>query len=184
MKLTSSRHWAVAALAGAALLATSPGRAEDQTKAQAEFLRQVHSINLAEIDVGSLAETRALTPAMRDFGKTLAQDHAAADDKVTAVAKAHGVELGAKVEDEGTQDLQAQLNGMAADLQKAPASAFDAEFARHMAKGHEDAIKLVETAQLRMKGSADLETLASGLLPTLKQHQAIAQSFLDRGIAH
>jgi len=62
-----------------------------------------------------------------------------------------------------------------AQLRSLRGAAFDTAFANAMAKGHENAINLLETAQNQVQHE-EVRSLITSLLPTLREHLQIAQS--------
>lgn len=59
--------------------------------AQAEFLRHAMEGDNSEIAFGRVAEARGASPGVRDFGRTLEQDHAQAKDQAMNVARQQNV---------------------------------------------------------------------------------------------
>src|SRR5581483_12271012 len=79
----------IAAAVGA-VLSTPLAYAADSGTDQ-HFIREAIQGNLAEVKVGNLAEEKGASQGVKDFGATLAKDHAAANDKVKQVAQSAGV---------------------------------------------------------------------------------------------
>ena len=92
-------------------------------------------------------------------------DHSASNTKATSLAQANGVTppTEPKAADKQKHDELAKLSG--AD--------FDREFAKAMAKGHEEAISKFEAAS---KGDDDIAKFAQETLPTLQKHLKTAQT--------
>jgi sporulation protein YlmC with PRC-barrel domain len=95
----------------------------------------------------------------------LVDDHTASNTKATSLAQANGVTppTEPKAADKQKHDELAKLSG--AD--------FDREFAKAMAKGHEEAISKFEAAS---KGDDDIAKFAQETLPTLQKHLKTAQT--------
>src|SRR4029078_4566525 len=134
-------------------------------KADTAFLTEAIQINLAEISVGDLAQKNVGSDYVKSFGKMLVDDHAASNTKATSLAQANGVTppTEPKAADKQKHDELAKLSG--AD--------FDREFAKAMAKGHEEAISKFEAAS---KGDDDIAKFAQETLPTLQKHLKTAQT--------
>jgi len=60
---------------------------------QSEFLRQAIETDNSEIQAGQLAAQKGSTPAVRDFGNLLVQDHTQHRAQTAAVAKTLGVSV-------------------------------------------------------------------------------------------
>ena len=134
-------------------------------KSDTAFLTEAIQINLAEISVGDLAQKNGGSDDVKSFGKMLVDDHTASNTKATSLAQANGVTppTEPKAADKQKHDELAKLSG--AD--------FDREFAKAMAKGHEEAISKFEAAS---KGDDDIAKFAQETLPTLQKHLKTAQT--------
>lgn len=120
----------------------------------------------AEIKLGELAQSHASSPKVRDYGTTLAKDHAKAKELALAAARKEGVQPPADVKP-GDKATYEHLKGLSG-------AAFDKAFVQHMVAGHRATIAKFE-AQAKV-GDATTAQLAKGTLPDLKKHLAIAQS--------
>ena len=69
-----------------ALLATTLAFAQDQQAKS--FLTEAIEGNLAEVQMGQLAQKQATTLAVRSYGQMLEQDHTVANQKARAAANA------------------------------------------------------------------------------------------------
>src|SRR5579862_7006366 len=79
------RHTAMAAIGAVLFLAGSNAvlaAQDDET-----FLKTAIGINLAEIQMGQLAQKNGSTVAVRDYGSTLVKDHSASNQDAMAIAK-------------------------------------------------------------------------------------------------
>jgi putative membrane protein len=120
--------------------------------------------------MGELAEERAQSEAVREYGETLKEDHAKTMAKSVTLAKTMGASVPSEPAPAQKQhyDALAQLSG----------AEFDAAFVSHMVIAHQEAIAKYSA----QASSADSETaeLAEETLPTLREHLAKAQA-LQRG---
>src|SRR5689334_8836047 len=73
----------------AALVFSFPAMAQDA--AGKKFLTEAIQGNLAEVEMGKLAQKNGSAEGVKSFGQMLEKDHAAANEKATAAAKASGV---------------------------------------------------------------------------------------------
>ena len=119
-----------------------------------------------EVMLGELAAQRGSSGGIKDFGKTLMDDHSKAKTEKTNVAQ----KIGAKVPEGPTKDAQAEYN----KLSKMSGPAFDREFAAHMTTDHKKDIKDFEDeAKARHPETSDLAMMQ---LPTLRKHLEIAET--------
>jgi len=129
------------------------------------FLKKALEGDNSEIALGKMAEKNGASPGVRDFGRTLATDHAAAKANALPVAKAHGVP--------DTDAMTPEAEAEAKKLQGLHGQAFDREFARYMVKDHEKDISDFE--KQAKTGDAATAGLARDTLPKLQHHLEIAE---------
>jgi putative membrane protein len=126
----------------------------------ATFLKTAIGIDLAEIDVGNLAQKNGGSDMVKQFGSMLVADHTKDRDAVMALAKKMSVEIpnAPSTDDQATYKRLSALSG--AD--------FDKAFGDAMAKGHKAAIALY-TDKSGDQGSS-LASYAKDTIPTLQKH--------------
>jgi putative membrane protein len=113
--------------------------------------------------MGKLAQKNGQSKEVKQFGKTLVQDHSAADKKVTALAKQEKIDLPA-----------APKHDM--DIPAGPE--FDAKFAQSMLEDHKKDV--AETSEARDKtNDPKLKKLLTELVPTLQKHEETAQKLAE-----
>jgi putative membrane protein len=154
----------------AAALACSAPSAFAQDKAGQAFLKKAMEGNLAEVEMGKLAQQQGASDGVRSFGKQLEQDHAAANEKATALAK----EMGMSPPTEPNKKQRAEFDRMS----KLSGDKFDREFIRHMVADHKKDIK--EFQQEAKKTNERPSAFAQETLPTLQEHLETAQSLQGR----
>ena len=146
----------------AAVLATSSAFAQADQK----FIKEAIEGNLAEVQMGQLAQKNGASQGVKDFGQMLATDHSQANTKATSVANSLNVtpptEPNAKQKKD--YDKMSKLNG----------AAFDKAFAVHMVADHEKDIAAYHK-ETKSKNQT-VARYASETLPTLQKHLETAQS--------
>ena len=148
-----------------ALVCAAPA-AWAQNAAGQGFLKKAMEGNLAEVQMGKLAQEKGASDEVRSFGKQLEQDHAAANDKAAAVAK----DMGMTPPTEPNKQQKAMYDRLA----KLSGDKFDRAFARAMVADHKNDIR--EFQQEAKKTSEKPAGYAKGELPTLQKHLQMAQS--------
>jgi putative membrane protein len=146
-----------------ALLTTTLAFAQDQQAKS--FLTEAIEGNLAEVQMGQLAQKQATTLAVRSYGQMLEQDHTVANQKARAAANAMQITPPTQPnsKQKATHDRLSQLLG----------SEFDEQFADHMVMDHKEDIEKYEKAA-SMNNAAG--TYAKEALPTLRKHLQNAES--------
>ena len=127
----------------------------------AKFLVSAAEINLEEIQLGQLAQTRGTTSHVKELGKMMETEHtkALADLQTLAVKK------------QITIPTTLTENGMDANkkLLDAKGSKFDKEYADMMVSGHKDAIDKFQKASTDAQDT-DIRNWATAMLPALRIH--------------
>jgi putative membrane protein len=129
------------------------------------FITKAIQGNLAEVQMGQLAQEKSQNGDVKAFGQQLVTDHNDANSKATAVAN----DLGVTPPQEPSKKQQADYN----KLSKLSGDAFDKQFARHMVMDHKKDISEYKADSKKKDPTA---SYASDTLPTLQKHLEMAQS--------
>jgi putative membrane protein len=132
------------------------------------FAMQAAVISKAEIELGQMAAQKSQDKDVRDFGQRMVKDHKAADAKLKKIAAQENLKLPDSLDAEH-QAVKQKLSGLQGE-------AFDREYAKEMAKGHDKAVALFEAASQAPQMPADLKEFAATTLPTLQEHDEMAHS--------
>jgi putative membrane protein len=153
--------------------AASPGAsaASGVSRHDRGFLQDAASDGLAEVLLGQLAQQRAASPEVRQFGERMVADHTKANDALKALAQARGLQL----PDRPTAAQQRMHDGMA----KLQGDVFDRLYMAHMAGDHRKAVSLFQK-QAKSGDDAGLKSFAEQTLPTLQDHLKTASALHDR----
>jgi putative membrane protein len=158
--MSHGRIIAAGALLG--LFGATPALAQPQ-----EFLTKAIKGDNSEMRLGSLAAQRGTSPAVRQFGQMLEQDHRAAKQDAMRVARNHRIAAPSAMMPEAAAEYR-RLSGMSG-------REFDREFARYMADDHRKDIADF-TQEAASRDPADIRDLARRTLPNLRKHLRTAQS--------
>jgi len=153
---------AMTAGAGLPAYAATTGKASSHDKA---FLTKAMQGDMAEIQMGKLAEQKGNNQQVKQFGQTLVSDHSNNLDKAKQLANTMGMTPPAQP---STKDQNEYTK-----LSKLSGAAFDSQFARHMVADHE---KDIAEFKKEVKMSGPAQQFAQETLPTLQKHLKIAQS--------
>ncbi len=131
----------------------------------AKFIQQAAAGSLAEIDLGKLAQQKALREEVHEFATRMVEDHSKAYDEMKKIAQAHGIEI-ATMPGHEVQEEHAKLD-------KLLGGDFDRAYMKHMVSDHRhDVDEFKEEARARK--DSDAKTFAAKTLPTLRTHLAMA----------
>ena len=133
----------------------------DNKEDDSKFLVDQAEINLAEIELGKLAETKGTNPEVKKFGKMMVDDHTKAASEVSALAKTKNFTLPTTLTEEGQEEYNKLNEKSGAD--------FDKKFADMMIDGHEKAIDKLKKASEDAK-DPDIRTWASNNIAGLTAH--------------
>jgi len=139
--------------------------------ADQKFIKEAIEGNLAEVQMGQLAQQNGQSQGVKDFGQMLVTDHGQANTKAQSVAQSMNVtpptEPNAKQKKE--HNKMSKLSG----------AAFDKAFAQHMVADHKKDIAAFQK-ETKSKNQA-VASFASETLPTLQKHLQTAQSLQKGG---
>ncbi|KRD10245.1 hypothetical protein ASE21_11035 [Flavobacterium sp. Root901] len=133
----------------------------DNKEDDSEFLVDQAEINLAEIEIGKLAQQKGTNAEVKNFGKMLVDEHTKAASEVSALAKAKNFTLPTSLTEEG-QDEYKKLN-------EKSGLDFDKKFTDMMIDGHEKAIDKLQKAA-KDAHDEDVRTWATNNIAGLTSH--------------
>ncbi|AOM80016.1 DUF4142 domain-containing protein [Pedobacter steynii] len=116
---------------------------------------------LAEVDLGKMAQQRAIDPSVKDFGSMMVSDHSKANEELKVLAKQKNIVLPAVLGEENQRILNALTEKKGKD--------FDKAYVKLMVNDHKKDIKLFEEAQEKVT-DPDIKAFIIKTLPTLKAH--------------
>jgi putative membrane protein len=132
----------------------------------ATFVKTAALDGMTEVELGKLAASKSSTSDVKKFAQKMVQDHAQANQQLTAIARSKGLAVPTK--------LDAKHEAMVKELSSKSGAAFDSAYASHMAKAHTKAVALFEAAS--QSSDSDLAAFAKKTLPTLQQHEQLANN--------
>ena len=137
---------------------------------QQAFMTRAMQTNLAEVQMGKLAQEKGSTQQVKSFGQMLTKDHQANQQKANQIAKQTGVTppTSPSAVQKSDYDRLSKLSG----------AAFDRQFAAMMMDGHRNAINEFRR-EARMKDAVG--EYAKQTLPTLEKHLREAERLEHHG---
>ncbi len=161
-----------AGIAAAALLFAVPAAAQTRSQsasaapADQSFITKAAGGGLGEVQLGELAQQKASSPDVKQFGQRMVQDHTQANEKLKAVLSSQGVTPPAKMDPESQRayDRLSKLSG----------PAFDKAYIKDMVDDHQKDVKLFQDEATKGKDPA-VKQFAQQTLPTLQEHLQMAQ---------
>jgi putative membrane protein len=137
-----------------------------------QFAAQAAVIGKAEIELGQMALQKSQNENVRKYAQRMVKDHSAADAKLQKIAAQEQLMLPKSLDAEH-QAVKQKLSGLQGEE-------FDREYTKAMAKGHDKAVALFESASQTPQMPSELKEFAASTLPTLEQHKEMAHSLHGR----
>ena len=131
------------------------------TEADAKFLVNAAEINLEEIQLGQLVETKSMSPEVKDLGAMMSNEHAKAQKDLQELAAGKQISLPTSITDKGQESYKKMMNEKGKN--------FDKAYCDMMVDGHKAAITTFEKASTDAV-DPDIKAWAASMLPTLRLH--------------
>ncbi len=151
----------VSSLPASALAADPSLNSQDKS-----FITDAAEGGLAEIELGRLAQEKAESPKVKDFGQNMIDDHGRASDQLKEIAQ----KLGVSVPDHVSATQFAEKTKLSAFS----GSHFDKSYMENMVKDHRDDIAAFGK-EANEGRNPQLKAFASKTLPTLEKHLRMAE---------
>ena len=134
---------------------------ENEKKDDANFLVNAAEINLEEIELGRLAQTRGVSAQVKELGKTMETAHAKALSDLQGLAAKKQITIPTTLTDDGMSSQKKLVDIKGSD--------FDKEYVDMMVNGHKDAISKFE--KISTEGyDSDIRNWAASMLPIFREH--------------
>jgi putative membrane protein len=145
-----------------------PAGANTAAKAGSDqhFVMEAAKGGLAEVELGKLAQEKASSDQVKQFGKRMVDDHSKANDELKSIAQNKSITL--------PSDLDAKDKALRDRLSKLSGEQFDRQYMQHMVQDHRKDVAAFRTESKAGK-DADVKAFAAKTLPTLEEHLKQAQ---------
>jgi putative membrane protein len=172
---------AALALTGAAYAQTAAPAANKPAVGQAaqklsaadqKFLKEAIQGDLAEVQMGELAQQKGQDADVKQFGQMLQQDHGQHLKDAQQVVQQNGMTP--------PTEPSAEAKKMHDKMSKLSGAQFDKQFAKDMVADHK---KDIAKYQKEAKGNGPLVQFAQTTLPVLQKHLQTAEALANKGAA-
>ena len=126
-----------------------------------DFLTEAASGGLAEVELGTMASTKAQNAEVKKFAQMMVTDHSKANDELKSLASKKNITLPTSPTGEHQSVIQ--------ELQGKSGAEFDKAYIDNMLEDHEKDVAEFEK-QSQNNPDADVKAFAAKTLPTLKKH--------------
>ncbi|MDB5790628.1 MAG: hypothetical protein JWQ80_652 [Massilia sp.] len=146
--------------------ATASGSTK-MNKADSKGIMDMAMVNMAEIEMGKLAQSKSQNPEVKTFAQQMIDDHTKGLAEVQGVAQAKGMTL--------PTELDAKHKAMSNRLSKLTGEKFDREYMKvGGVAAHKEAHALLQKNQKAAK-DPDVQALVTKMMPVVEQHLKSAQ---------
>lgn len=133
-----------------------------QTEESNEFAVKAANGGMMEVELGRLAQEKAQSQDVKEFGAMMVADHSKANDELKTIAATQNITLPTTL----GEDEQKHVN----DLAKLTGAEFDKKYVSMMVDDHKEDIDLFKKAADDEKTNPAVKEFATKTLPTLQKH--------------
>jgi putative membrane protein len=147
--------------------AASDAKSDKLSRSDASFVKEAAAGGMMEVELGKLAQEKASSDKVKQFGKRMEDDHSKANAELKQLASTKGVDLPTALE--GKQKSTVER------LSKLSGAQFDRQYMTTMVSDHKEDVSKFQSESSKAK-DPDVKQFAGKTLPTLKEHLQLAES--------
>jgi putative membrane protein len=148
-------------MGASATAATASGTAK-LTAADRKAIMDMAMSNMAEVEMGKMAQSKSQNADVKAFGQKMVDDHGKALTEVQTLAQSKGVTL--------PTELDAKHKALAAKLEKANGDAFDKAYTKQGGvAAHKDTLAKLQKASKAVKDT-DVKGQVDKTIPVVQEH--------------
>lgn len=125
------------------------------------FIKEAAEGNLAEVELGQMAQQKTQNPQVKQFAERMVQDHTQANQQLQTLAQTGGVKFPTEPSRKHRKEMKR--------LEKMTGTEFDQHYARYMLEDHSKDIKNYSKAAQSIEDPT-VKQYAQTTLPKLEQH--------------
>jgi putative membrane protein len=150
---------------------TSSEAASNKVVSDKDFILNAAQGGMTEVELGKVAQEKAASPDVKQFGSRMVTDHSKANDELKTVAQKEGVPI--------PQNLDAKHQAMVSRLSRLSGPAFDKAYVHAMVRDHEK-----DAAEFRQASTSaqdpDVKTYAGNTLKVIESHLSDIKSIQSK----
>ena len=123
---------------GSSTQGSTRSQGQPGTSGDRQFVEKMLMTNMAEIQLGQLAQRKASSPEVKSFGEQMIAEHNKANQELQPIAQRMGVQ--------SPRQLDAKHKAVADKLTKLQGAEFDRQYMQAMVDGHREALQVAESA--------------------------------------
>jgi putative membrane protein len=126
-----------------------------------DFINDAATGGMMEVELGNMANQKASSQRVKDFGKMMVDDHTKVNDNLKNICSQKNIDLPASITPDQRKDID--------KLSKKTGSAFDKEYVNMMVDDHKKDIDAFKKAEMDVNDN-DIKTFITNTLPVLQKH--------------
>jgi putative membrane protein len=146
---------------------TGSANAADVTQHEQMFMKDMAQGNVAEVELGKLAQQKGSTAAVRDFGARMVRDHTILNNQLKQTASEVHMTL--------PTSISAQQQQQKKKLEGLSGQAFDKAYMNIMLTDHQTDVQTVQQ-EAENATNPEVKSLAGKTLPILEDHLRLAEN--------
>ncbi|MCU1280699.1 MAG: outer membrane protein [bacterium] len=131
-----------------------------------KFIEKAASGGMAEVKLGQLAAEKGTSPAVKEFGKRMVEDHSKANDELKSIASKKNVPL--------PTDVDSKAKATYEKLAKLSGPDFDKAYLDAMVKDHDEDVKEFKNEASKSNADPELKEWAQKTLSVIEEHDHMA----------
>jgi putative membrane protein len=131
-----------------------------------KFAKEAAIGGLTEVELGKLAQQKASSDAVKQFGQKMVDDHTKANDELKQVASKEGIQI--------PDSLDSKHQARVDKLGKLSGTAFDRAYVKDQLKDHQEDVRKFES-EAQAGTDPGVKDFAAKTLPTLQEHLRMAK---------
>lgn len=135
------------------------------------FVNDAATGGMMEVELGNLAEQKAKSQRVKDFGKMIVADHTQANNTLKDIAAKKNIDVPASVTNDQREDID--------KLSKKSGSDFDKAYVDMMVEDHKKDISDFKSAESKV-GDNDVKNFITNTLPVLQKHLDSVQAIKSK----
>lgn len=166
MKLLKNTIIAVISVLAVSLNLQAQNMDKSNKNMEIDFPQKAYSGGMMEVSLGKLAQQKASSYKVKEFGERMINDHSKANDELKNIAQKNNIPL--------PDSMLTKHQDLYNDLSQYSGSEFDKHYMDKMVEDHKEDIKNFENAA-KNADNQEIRDWAQKTLPTLKEHLELAQ---------
>ena len=111
---------------------TAGSESTNVSNADKDFVKDLATANIAEVELGRMAQDKAVNPDVKKFAQMMVDDHTKANESLTALASRHNIPIPSAMDD--------KHNDLRDNLAKKTGADFDKDYVDAMVDGHQSVL--------------------------------------------